>query len=261
MLSVPGAQHAYLYALDRPLLYVDPSGRAPLLDAEGNIVLNRLTYRPMLRGSLRAAEETIFRDYAQVNDLEGMALTSDVIASAYRDWDRFLREMGRVFVGTPATGPTALVRGLFADKCAALGREREDCRRNDLWWTDEGFHGEYRDTHNQPFHAWAHVAQTAVPGCRISYPIALYFANLGNVVHDPVQSLFNVRRGWGTSWQDYYLSVRAWEVGRRITLGQLTPAQLGDVMRQEFGPTGGGSGGWVPFLNGIPYVRMRGTRD
>ncbi len=250
----PQALNRYSYALSNPLKYTDPSGHAVFVDTEAEVVVDRASGRLRPRNGLARAQRSVLRDLGRVNDLEGQATISDLTASVYPEWGEFLPEMGEAFVGTRTTGPTALAAAALAGGCAGLGREPRDCPSNEYYFGDTGFHRDFRDTHNQPYHVWGYIAQTATPGTPGDYGAGVIVGIAGNVFHEMVQSALGdsplglFEQGWGTSWQDYALSVAGMEIGASITSQAITPAELGDVMRYRLGPQGPGSRGMRQFL-------------
>ncbi len=239
----PQALNRYSYALNNPLKYTDPSGHAVFVDTEAEVVVDRASGRLRPRNGLARAQRSVLRDLGRVNDLEGQATISDLTASVYPEWGEFLPEMGEAFVGTRTTGPTALAAAALAGGCAGLGREPHDCPSNEYYFADTGFHPDFQDTRNQPYHVWGYIAQTATPGRPLTYVPGVALGIAGNLFHEIGQSVLGstlgwFEHGWGTSWQDYTL----------ITNQAITPAELGDVMRSRLGPQGPGSRGRTQLL-------------
>jgi len=183
-----------------------------------------------------------------VDDLEAMAQISDLVARYHSNWNDFLPEMSRIFLGTETYGPATLLAAVFAGGCGGIGRESRDCPGNEYYFLDQGFHEDFQDLHNQPYHAWGYIAQASAPGSAPQYIVGRSVGIIGNWGHEWVQSELNIDNGWGTSWQDYTLSESAMAVGLLISAEAITPSDLGDVMRYAFGPDGPGSIGLLQRL-------------
>ena len=205
---------------------------------------------------------------------------SDMISSIYPEWDPYLRTMSRFLIGTENYGPFALIHSVMAGRCAGVGREPRDCPGNEHYFQDKGFHPDFRDRHNQPYHFWGYVAQTAAPGRVCGGVIGRGIGALGNIFHEDFQSgisqlpliilytqapyadLYEVTPvsalGWGTSWQDHTLSYAGMNVGVAITIEAITPAEMGDLMRSYLGPEGPGSRGLLQELEEL-YGPLAGS--
>ena len=248
----PQDLNRYAYVRNNPLIYTDPSGHAVCLDDACHVVLHPVTGRLMtgrMPGNVDDKAQIILQYLGGVDDLEALSQTSDLVASYHpTDWGDFLPEMGRIFIGVEGYGPGTLLAALFAGGCGGIGREPRDCPGNKHYFLDEGFHKDFRDRHNQPYHAWGYIAQTAAPGSPMAYAVGRLYGIIGNIGHEYVQSKLNIDDGWGTSWQDYTLSESAMAIGLLISIEVITPAELGDVMRYAFGPEGPGSGGTLQRL-------------
>jgi len=124
----------------------------------------------------------------------------------------------------------------------------------------EGFHRDFRDKHNQPYHVWGYIAQTAAPGNLLSNDFnTIVLSNWANLVHEIVQSKLNIDQGFGTSWQDYVLAEAGVKIGYEITTGLIvSPSDLGDALRRELGPEGPGSMGRLHWLEST-FGPLRGS--
>ena len=247
----PQDLNRYAYVRNNPLKYTDPSGHAVCLDTECTAVLHPITGRLMIGympGGLDDKTQIILQYFGNVDDLEAMAQISDLVARYYSDWESFLPEMSRIFLGVETYGPATGICALAAGGCGGIGREPRDCEGNEHYFLDEGFHEDFQDLHNQPYHAWGYVAQTAAPGSAPVYSVGRLIGIFGNWVHEVGQSKIGWDGGWGTSWQDYALSESAMAVGLIVSAEAITPAELGDLMRYAFGPEGPGSSGALQRL-------------
>ncbi len=128
------------------------------------------------------------------------------------------------------------------------------------YWEDAGFHPDFRDLHNQPYHTWAYIRQTCRRGRpwpeRLAWLVAARtVGEAGNIWHeviDSYQAEWYHRRGMGNSWQDYFLGEAGREIGVLITAGVIrSPSETGDLMRRRLGPSGPGSYGLVRPLRAL----------
>ena len=214
------------------------------------------------RNGLMAAAYSALRELGGINDLEAMAQIADVGASAFRTWERILPALGQVFTGPGAYGPAALFRALAANVatggCGGLGRETLDCSGNATSFADRGFHPDFQDRHNQPYHAWGGTSRRPPqPAMAVSFsrPSGSPLGHAANIGHEIIQSAFPTGDGWGTSWEDFTLSWAAMNIGTRISTGAIQPAQLAAALRKDLGPIGNGSSGIASVLNSIRPLR------
>ena len=259
----PQSLNRYSYTRNSPLRYRDPTGHRECEDDDclksGPVILKPPSFATRAKWIL----ETL----GGVNDLEAMARIVELGARLYPAWDRFLPEMGKIFTGSPQYGPLGLIEpgistmlGLGQGGCAGLGREPRDCPGNTSYFQDTGFHRDFQDGHNQPYHAWGYLAQTATPGNVLAFELDLILSQWGNLVHEVVQSAINLQGGWGTSWQDWVLSEAAVDLGYAISYGLIaSPTQLGDTLRRNLGPHGPGSNGRLQWLEST-YGKLSGSR-
>ena len=265
----PQALNRYSYVLNNALRYVDPTGHAYCVDTDCTVTWHPTKQRYMISpgaSNVRSVARSIVADLGGINDLEAMAMISDVAAGVHRTWDRFMPEMGKIFTGSPAYGTFGLIApgfssmlGLGGGGCAGVGREPHDCPSNTIYFSDTGFHPDFQDDHNQPYHVWAYIAQTTTPGDIISFELNYILSQWGNLIHEEVQSKLNWDDGWGTSWQDWVLSEAGVMIGYKITYGLIvSPAELGDTLRRDLGPQGPGSRGRLQQLESN-YGTLRGS--
>jgi len=206
----------------------------------------------------------ILYEWGGVNDLEAMARTSEVLAGYYPNWPEFLDEMSETFLGVRVHGPGTLVVAAAATArsgCIGLGREERDCpaNRGKPQFSDTGFHPDFRDRHNQPYHVWGYIAETALP--EVPQHNTLMLARTGNLFHECGQSflaMLGFGDGWGTSWQDFVLSYAGMEIGVAITTGEIAhPVDLAARLRSRLGPEGPGSFGMLEYWES--FGRLAGS--
>jgi hypothetical protein len=253
--ATPQSLNRFSYTVGNPIKYIDPTGH--IEEGECGFSGEPCPDDPPPPTSLSEDEiqtlldflvQMILEQYGQVDDLEALALISDLVATDYPKWGGYLREMSSIFLGTDSYGPGTLISAVAAGGCGGVGREPRDCQENEHYFLDTGFHPDFRDKHNQPYHAWGYVAQTAAPGSPITYATARLVGILGNTIHEQVQSTLGIDDGWGASWQDYVLSESAMSVGLVISTESIPPYMVGDVMRYAFGTEGPGSNGKLQQL-------------
>jgi hypothetical protein len=197
-----------------------------------------------------------------INDLEAMAQISDMYADFYSDWPAFLGKMSWTFLGTKVYGPGTLISAVAGNAisnirngpgcaCNGIGRDPHDCSANQSrpHFQDRGFHPDFQDSHNQPYHAWGFVAQSVDfgyspvswnPAYKSSTHSGVMIGHLGNITHELAQSALSrdpEGLGWGTSWQDYYLSHAGMNIGLAVSIGEIsTPSEKGGCSTIHFRP-------------------------
>ena len=265
----PQSLNRYSYVGNQPTAYVDPTGHAHCVDADCAVTWHPTKHRYMISlgaSGVRNVAHSIVADLGGLDDLEAMSMISDVAAGVYRTWDRFMPEVGKIFTGSSAYGTFGLIApgfstmlGLGGGGCAGVGREPHDCPSNTVYFHDTGFHPDFQDDHNQPYHVWGYIAQTTTPGDAIAFELNFTMSQWGNLIHEEVQSKLNWDHGWGTSWQDWVLSEAGVAIGYKITYGLITsPAELGDTLRRDLGSHGSGSHGKLQWLESN-YGKLRGS--
>ena len=254
------AWNRYSYVNNSPINYVDPSGHLPE---------SALSSEPCLDGwmcfddpkSVDASSDpdTYLKIYAgrqlvevergRITDLDALVSIVETAAHVYDgDWDGMLPTLTDIFVGTSTTGPLTLLSAVRQDGCAGIGRSARDCPSNQYHFGDSGFHPDFRDYDNQLYHFWAYLVQTATPGNRPASYAGFLVGTFGNDFHEIGQSVLNKDGGWGTSWNDYVLSVKGMEIGIDITNGKISPYNLGNVISGSLGASGEGSQGMLEYL-------------
>ncbi|MBN1874147.1 MAG: RHS repeat-associated core domain-containing protein, partial [Anaerolineae bacterium] len=253
VLQYPKSLQPWLYAYASPINYTDPSGQCVDEDLDG------VCDDPVIDFVY-----AILARWGGVNDLEAMARICDMYARLYPDWHSFLGEMSLTLLGVESYGPGTLVKAvvdvesfvqngtLKREGCSGFGREPRDCKNNNgsPYFGDEGFHLDYQDGHNQPYHVWGFIAETAFPLYPEIAVDGICIGHAGNIFHDIVQSrrFLNADNGYGASWQDYFLSHAGMEIGTAISIGVIpSPKDLCQVLRDRLGTTGPGSCGAVQW--------------
>jgi len=258
----PGSLNRYSYTQNNPIKYTDPTGHAYCVDSNCSVLMHPVTQNYIIGRSVTVQQmaQSITEEMGGVDDLEAMAIISDVTSESYHDWSRYLSNMGEIFIGTEKTGTLALLSAIMAGGCGGIGREPRDCSGNTAYFLDTGFHEDFQDRHNQPYHVWGYIAQTATPGNPLINDFnTVVMSQWANLVHEVVQSAVNLDNGFGTSWQDYVLSEAGMEIGYQITYGLIaSPSELGNTLRRELGPSGPGSKGRLQYLEST-FGSLRGS--
>lgn len=172
-------------------------------------------------------------------------------AQLYGDFDEMLSMLSNIFIGVNRYGPGTL----WAAKntgCAGVGREPHDCLGATDYFGDQGFHPDFQDGHNQLFHLWGYVAETAAPGNSFKGGLGILIGTGANVFHEVAQSILRYPdHRWGTSWQDFELSGQGMYIGSLITTGSIKPSELGAAIMNNVGAQGPGSGGEFQMFSGF----------
>ena len=162
--------------------------------------------------------------------------------------------LSAVFLGVNHSGPTTLITAGFSPKengCAGVGRDIHDCPTNSVYFADTGFHKDFRDGHNQPYHVWGYIANSSSSNLYGSFGGVL-IGVAGNYFHEGVQGVIRYpENGWGTSWEDYTLSYKGMFIGVMVSTDMIPPAELGSFVLQFLGPDGSGSNGFTGFYQNI----------
>jgi hypothetical protein len=180
------------------------------------------------------SRNNLLRTREGMTDLEAMAQIVEEAARIYGEdsWDTdFLLALSEIFSGAPVEGGNALV------EAAITGNP------NLFEFRDTGFHSDFQDGQNQVYHSWPFIVSAA------SGDIGERQALLGNDFHELYQNSSVARFLGGetadASLNDYMLSLKAIEIGRMTAEGQILPADLGKVLREQFGKDGLGSNGQI----------------
>jgi hypothetical protein len=163
-----------------------------------------------------------------------MARIVDKAANIFNgNWDQMLRALSMVFLGVNTYGMHTLQK---ADELASGGDFPRYFLGED-YFGDAGFKEAFQDGTNQVYHAWGYIAQTAtLSGSYDDYESAKYIGFIGNAWHEFVDN------GGSGSIQDFRLGFYGMSIGTEITYGQISPYELGDVLRTNLGETASQSG-------------------
>lgn len=133
--------------------------------------------------------------------------------------------LGRVFIGTPATGPGTLVG---ADNLQLAGNLSNFYLGGHF--KDAGFNEAYQDGENQVGHVWGFIANTTIlHGTFYDKHAADIETILANNGHEFTEI------GTGGSIQDFMLSRAGMKIGNQITNGLIAPDDLDDVLITNLG--------------------------
>ncbi len=178
--------------------------------------------------------EGIAKRQAKKDALETMAKIVDTAADIFNgDLDQMMRALGMVFLGLPSEGPFYGPGTLDKAHKIAEGYKDQslpDYYLGDYFKNDRGFGEIYRDgSENQVYHLWGYIAQTTVLSNNINLITgALDEARLANVGHE-----FFPDGNQGGSREDFALGVAGMYIGRQITFGEISPFDLGNVLRVD----------------------------
>ncbi|MGB2770691.1 MAG: RHS repeat-associated core domain-containing protein, partial [Anaerolineae bacterium] len=223
----PQSLNRYSNVLNNPVKYRDPSGHIPCYgDAPDECSWAGYKDQPAgarrhsLRGYARFLEKQV-----QKNGMTALDAMTDLwgFASLYgKDAVTTSEDVSYTLVGSGGT--MTLLGGFILKGQEFLGGAPLNLPN----FGDTGFHLNYRDRHNQPYHFWANVNTTAQGG-NLGEGIGL----VANVVHemaDPSEALKPPQER-GTSWEDYFLSLKGLEMGQMLHSGALTVDQAGSWMQ------------------------------
>jgi len=232
----PQSLNRYSYVLNNPLRYTDPTGRIPCYgDNRDECSWAGYTDRPFSAATRRRD----IRNYAHYleKQIGGSYTALDALISLWdfatlfgRDARTTADDMSYVLVG--AGGTSTLLAGF-----TLKGQEFLTGKSLNLPdFGDTGFHDNYRDWQNQPYHFWGYVNTTAQGGL-VGWGIGI-LANEFHEKWDPSEAL-KAPGERGTSWEDYFLSFKGMEMGYLLYIGALSPDQAGTWMRRELSAPAG----------------------
>ncbi|MBT3391595.1 MAG: RHS repeat-associated core domain-containing protein [Chloroflexi bacterium] len=251
-LSNPQSLNRYSYTYNNPVKYTDPTGHIgmlrtnPVIIGAGHTTLEGNTGRPPvgIKGSADYYHRAYNAAMVVVQDLkkrkpkttvEVAAQIVETTADIYGDYDMMMPTLNDLFIGTTTVGKWA---PLHANRHVAPTYS---------YFTDTGFHTDFRDKGNQIYHSWAYVAAMTEES---DFEMAFVFATGANVVHEYAQSTVgtvfqstSVDLTTGTSWKDHVLSEAAMGIGVCISIECVSPDDLGNLIRNVFGIRGVGSNG------------------
>jgi hypothetical protein len=244
---------------NNPVKYTDPSGHREC-ESNGYYCDDKL---PRFFNQVYK----INQKYAGVNDLEAQVKIFKVAQSMYHTYTKSMKMTSLVFLGVKSVGPTTLAKAAVMDKvnqkaALGMGRDARDCEGKicaGMTFGDRGFHEDFQDSHSQPYHAWGYIAQAYSDNpikSKIGYAIGLF----ANVVHENVQSGLGLDDAYGTSWEDFTLSIKAMNLAQKAASGQIPPEEFGDAMRVDLGESGTGSDGWLEWLTRY-FGPLRGSTE
>jgi RHS repeat-associated protein len=254
--SSPQSLNRFSYTNNNPINFIDLSGHKACESHDGTECDWRTPY-------LWDQAERILGLLGGKNDLEAMARIIEAGARVYNNFSTLLPALSSVFLGVETSGPGTLVAAVkLAGQygCAGVGREPRDCSTNTEYFSDTGFHSDFRDFHNQLYHLWGYIANTAAPGNHIAGFAGTLVGVQANGFHEQDQSIIASTarklgfddwaddKGWGTSWQDYVLSEAGMRIGALITDQTIAPRELANIIRHTIGPQGPGSNGRLQRL-------------
>jgi RHS repeat-associated protein len=231
----PQALNRYSYTVNNPVKFVDPSGHIPCY-GDGPDECSWAGYKDQPAGARRHS----LRGYARF--LEKQVTVGEMTAlDAVIDLWGFAGLYGKDAVTTSDDVSYTLVGsgGTFTLLGGFLLKGKEflgGASLNLPNFGDTGFNPNYQDGHNQPYHFWANVNTTAQGG-NLGKGIGL----VANVVHemaDPTEALKTPQER-GTSWEDYFLSLKGMEMGQMLRSGELTVDQAGGWMRANLSAPAG----------------------
>jgi len=158
-----------------------------------------------------------------ITDLEALAQLSDYAVSMLpadvsNRTAAYVNDMSYVLIGSEGAG--VLLTSFFA------------ASHTPPEFGDTGFHENYQDRQNQPYHFWAYVATIANANNTGGWALA----NAGNIYHellDPLEAFRTINRGGlsGISWEDYHLAHAGAAMGKYLAEGTLPIEKAGHYMR------------------------------
>ncbi len=170
-------------------------------------------------GELYDYAKRVHDKFWKKDPLNAMAKIVDKAADLYKgDWNKMLPALSQLFIGVPNNGPGTLIAA-------------NDIETNPwylLEFGDRTFNKGFQDGGNQVYHVWGYITQTAVPN---SNPFLFSYTTNEAVAGNYKHEYFD-KHG---SWEDYALGITGIRIGSRISLGLISPSELGNVLRTELG--------------------------
>jgi RHS repeat-associated protein len=223
----PQSLNRYSYAANNPVKYRDPSGHIPCY-GDGPDECSWAGYQDQPAGARRHALRGYARFLEKQVQNDGMTALDAMVglwgfASSYgKNAVTTSDDVSYTLVGSGGT--LTLLGGFLLKGKEFLGGAPLNLPN----FGDTGFHVNYRDRQNQPYHFWANVNTTAQGGT-VGEGIGLV-ANIIHEMADPTEALKTPQER-GTSWEDYFLSLKGMQMGLMLRSGELTVDQAGGWMR------------------------------
>ncbi|MFZ1630791.1 MAG: hypothetical protein WAV70_17920 [Anaerolineae bacterium] len=231
----PQALNRYAYSANNPIKYRDPSGHIPCYgDAPDEC--SWAGYKDQRVGARRHALRGYARFLEKRVQKGGMTSLDAMIdlwgfAGLYgKDAVTTSEDVSYTLVGSGGT--FTLLGGFILKGKEFLG----GAPLNLPSFGDTGFNRNYQDFHNQPYHFWANVNTTAQGGV-----LGEAIGRFANDLHegwDPSEALKTLQER-GTSWEDYFLSLKGLEMGQMLRSGALTVDQAGSWMQTNLNAPAG----------------------